>query len=324
MNVRVFYHDRCFDGACSAALFTRFYRERIRDDVQFEYMGLLHRAGALFNEDDFIGDENAIVDFKYSSSRKITWWFDHHESAFLTPEDAEHFERDTSNRKFYDPGFKSCTRFLAMIAEQRFGFKTESMAEVIHWAEIIDGAMYENAKTAVEMAEPAMKLTMVIESAQEPDFGARLIPLLETVPLAQILSDPLIAPRLEPLLERHQRSIEVLRQRSECKDGAVFFDLTDLEMEGYNKFIPYYLHPKCTYSVGLSRSNFRNKVSVGSNPWTKRDDLVNLAKICERYGGGGHARVGAISFDVSKGEEARKAAREIVAELRATAKGPDA
>jgi len=70
-----------------------------------------------------------------------------------------------------------------------------------------------------------MKLTMVIESAQEPDFGARLIPLLETVPLAQILSDPLIAPRLEPLLERHQRSIEVLRQRSEYKDGAVFFDL---------------------------------------------------------------------------------------------------
>jgi len=324
VNVRVFYHDRCFDGACSAALFTRFYRERIRDDAQFEYMGLLHRAGALFNEDDFTGDENAIVDFKYSSSRKITWWFDHHESAFLTPEDAEHFEHDSSNRKFYDPGFKSCTRFLAMIAEQRFGFKPESMAEVIHWAEIIDGAMYENAKTAVEMAEPAMKLTMVIESAQEPDFGARLIPLLETVPLAQILSDPLIAPRLEPLLERHQRSIEVLRQRSECKDGAVFFDLTDLEMEGYNKFIPYYLHPECTYSVGLSRSNFRNKVSVGSNPWTKRDDLVNLAKICERYGGGGHARVGAISFDVSKGEEARKAAREIVAELRATAKGPGA
>jgi len=324
VNVRVFYHDRCFDGACSAALFTRFYRERIRDDAQFEYMGLLHRAGALFDEDDFTGDENAIVDFKYSSSRKITWWFDHHESAFLTPEDAEHFEHDSSNRKFYDPGFKSCTRFLAMIAEQRFGFKPESMAEVIHWAEIIDGAMYENAKTAVEMAEPAMKLTMVIESAQEPDFGARLIPLLETVPLAQILSDPLIAPRLEPLLERHQRSIEVLRQRSECKDGAVFFDLTDLEMEGYNKFIPYYLHPECTYSVGLSRSNFRNKVSVGSNPWTKRDDLVNLAKICERYGGGGHARVGAISFDVSKGEEARKAAREIVAELRASAKGPGA
>ena len=195
-----------------------------------------------------------------------------------------------------------------------------SMAEVIHWAEIIDGALYTDAKTAVEMAEPAMKLTMVIESAQEADFGSRLIPMLAERSLADILLDPLVAPRLGPLLERHQRSIEVLRQRSECKEGTVFFDIRDQDLEGYNKFIPYYLHPECTYSVGLSRSSFRNKVSVGSNPWTKREDLVNLAKICERYGGGGHARVGAISFDVSKGEEARKAAAEIVVELRASSK----
>ena len=321
MNVRVFYHDRCFDGACSAALFSRFYSERIRDDVHFEYGGLLHRAGALFNEEDFTGDENVIVDFKYSSSKKITWWFDHHESAFLTPDDASHFERDISNRKFYDPSFKSCTRFLAVIAEQRFGFNPASMAEVIHWAEIIDGALYPDATTAVEMREPAMKLTMVIESNQEADFGSRLIPMLARKPLAEILEDPLVAPRLHPLLDRHQRSIEIIRERADCKDRTVFFDVSDQQLEGYNKFIPYYLYPDCDYNVGFSRSSFRNKVSVGSNPWTKSTNLVNLAKICERYGGGGHARVGAISFDVSKPEEARNAAREIVEELRASVRG---
>jgi hypothetical protein len=122
LRVRVFYHDKCFDGACSAALFSRFYRERIRSDVDFVYSGLLHRAGALFDEKQFDGDENAIVDFKYSSSPKITWWFDHHESAFLSPADAAHFEQDQSNRKFYDPAFKSCTSFIAMIAKERFGF----------------------------------------------------------------------------------------------------------------------------------------------------------------------------------------------------------
>ncbi|MGB9083152.1 MAG: phosphoesterase, partial [Terriglobales bacterium] len=99
--MRVFYHDKCFDGACAAALFCRFYRERIRSDVDFVYSGLLHRAGALFDEKQFDGDENAIVDFKYSSSPKITWWFDHHESAFLSPADAAHFEQDQSNQKFY-------------------------------------------------------------------------------------------------------------------------------------------------------------------------------------------------------------------------------
>jgi len=102
-------------------------------------------------------------------------------------------------------------------------------------------------------------------------------------------------------------------------DSTIFFDVTDLELEGYNKFVPYYLHPSSVYSVGLSKSTFRVKVSVGSNPWAPKPPLVNLAKVCERYGGGGHARVGAISFDVSQQEAARKAAAEIVAELRAAA-----
>jgi len=316
LKVKVFYHDRCFDGACSAALFSRFYAERIRNDIKFIYSGLLHRAGALFNEADFTGEENAIVDFKYSSSPKITWWFDHHQSAFLTPEDAAHFEQEQSNRKFYDPDFKSCTSFIATIAEQRFGFNPAPVAELVQWADIIDGALYADAKTAVEMKSPAMQLTMVIESTQDPTFVPRLIPQLATKPLAEVVADPLVAPLLPPLLARHQNSIGVLKERTESKDGTLFFDVTDHELEGYNKFVPYYLHPESIYSVGLSKSSFRVKVSVGSNPWAPSPPVINLAKICERYGGGGHARVGAISFDVTQNAEARKAAQEIVEELR--------
>ena len=317
MRVRVFYHDRCFDGASSAAVFSRFYRERIRDDVDFVFTGLLHRAGALFNENDFDGDENAIVDFKYSSSPRITWWFDHHESAFLTPADAAHFEQDQSNRKFYDPDFKSCTSFIATVAEQRFGFHPSSVAELVKWTDIIDGALYPDAHTAIEMREPAMKLTMVIESTLSPDLLPRLIPLLATKPLAEVIQEPFVERLLPPLLDRHQRSIAILKERTQLKNGTLFFDVSDLELEGYNKFIPYYLHPESIYSVGLSKSSFRVKVSVGSNPWAPSEPMVNLAKVCERYGGGGHARVGAISFDVSQKDEAYKAAHDIVDELRA-------
>lgn len=318
MRVKVFYHDKCFDGASSAALFARFYQERIREDVEFVYSGLLHRAGALFDETKFDGDENAIVDFKYSSSPKITWWFDHHESAFLTPADAEHFEQDQSNRKFYDPSFRSCTKFLVTVAEQRFGFNSAPVTELVEWADIIDGALYPDARSAVEMKAPAMKLTMVIEAAKDFNFVPRLIPLLATKPLAAILEEPFVLELLPSLLERHERSIGVLKQRTEFKDGTVFFDITDHDLEGYNKFIPYYVHPESIYSVGLSKSSFRTKVSVGSNPWSQNEPLVNLAKICERYGGGGHARVGAISFDTRQEEAARQAAQEIVEELRSS------
>jgi hypothetical protein len=316
VRIKVFYHDRCFDGACSAAVFSRFYRERIREHAEFEYSGLLHRAGALFDEAEFTGDENAIVDFKYSPSPQITWWFDHHQSAFLTSEDSEHYESTLSNTKFYDPDYRSCTKFIADVTENRFGFRKESVAQVVEWADIIDGALYADAKTAVEMGEPAMKLTMVIESSQDAELLPKLIPMLAYRPLAEIVAEPLVAERLPALLERHKRSIEILRERSTCKDGTISFDITDQELEGYNKFIPYYLHPDGTYSVGLSKSTFRTKVSVGSNPWAPVEPTENLAKICERYGGGGHARVGAISFPPGKFDEARQAANEIVQELR--------
>jgi hypothetical protein len=97
---------------------------------------------------------------------------------------------------------------------------------------------------------------------------------------------------------------------------VVFFDLAGYDMEGYNKFIPYYLFPASTYTVSVSPSSFRTKISVGSNPWATEVPQHNLATICERYGGGGHARVGAISLAPGELEKARAIASEIVAELR--------
>jgi hypothetical protein len=323
LRVRVFYHDKCFDGACSASLFTRFHRERVAAGASYDFHGLVHRAGALFDESEFTGDENAIVDFKYSASPKITWWFDHHLSAFLTPQDQQNFlecqrDPDCAGHKFFDPNYTSCAGFLAHVAATRFGFDTAPVAELIRWADIVDGALYESPKAAVEMAAPAMKLTLIIEATQDPGFIPRLIPLLTEMTLEEVLSQPFVAGLLPPLLERHREALELIKSRADSREGTVFFDNTDYPLEGFNKFIPYYLHPEATYSIGLSKSSFRTKVAVGSNPWTKADPekMVNLAQICERYGGGGHARVGAISFPPDQGDRARAAAAEIVAELR--------
>ena len=324
MKARVFYHDKCFDGACSASLFARFHRERIAPGAEYEFHGLVHRAGTLFDEHEFVGDENAIVDFKYSPSPAVTWWFDHHLSAFLTPEDHRHFlagQRDPKirERKFYDPDYVSCTGLIAHIAATHFGFDAAPVAELVRWADIVDGARYESPESAVEMAQPAMKLTLAIESVQDAAFVPRLIPLLTEMSLGEVLDQPFVRDQLPELLERHREAMELIRERSSCEQGTIYFDITDHPLEGYNKFIPYYLHPQATYSIGLSRSSFRTKIAVGSNPWTKvpADRMVNLAQICERYGGGGHARVGAISFPREKDDLARQAAAEIVAELRA-------
>lgn len=328
LNCRVFYHDRCFDGACSASLFTRFHRECIGTATEYSYQGLVHRAGSLFDGDEFTGDENAIVDFKYSPSPKLTWWFDHHQSAFLTKDDQAHFEagqKDGSQtlRQFFDPTYTSCTSFIAHIASTKFGMDVSGLKDLIYWANIVDGAKYESAEAAVGMKEAAMRLTMVIESTTDDTLIPRLIPMLTEMPLEQILQQPFIAELLEPLLAKHRAAIELIQSRATCEKGVITFDITDQPTEGYNKFIPYYLFPQGVYNIGLSKSSFRTKVAVGTNPWTKVpvEKLVNLAAICERYGGGGHARVGAISFPPDKEDQAREAAKVIIAELRETYEG---
>jgi hypothetical protein len=285
----------------------------------------------VFEEGWWGAGENAIVDFKYSSSPRLTWWFDHHLSAFMTAEDEARFragQRDADGsagpeamRQFFDPSYTSCTSWIAHIASTKFGMDVGSLKELIYWADIVDGAKYESAKAAVELAEPAMKLTMVIESAPDDAGGSisrKFIPLLTEMPLAQVLEQRFVQELLGPLMERHWAGLELIRERAVCRRGVISFDIADHPTEGYNKFIPYYLHPEGTHHVGLSKSSFRTKVSVGTNPWTTKGagELANIAEICERYGGGGHARVGAISFAVDREEEARAAVGEIVAELQ--------
>ena len=147
------------------------------------------------------------------------------------------------------------------------------------------------------ISEPATQLALVIEAAPEDGVPAQIIRDVAYKPLARSHQT---ADRGKPpcLLERHRRSIEILRERIEARDGVIFFDVSDLDLEGYNKFIPYLLHPECVYSISVSASAVRAKVSLGTNPWNLATANQNLASLAEEHGGGGRTRrVAAISFD---------------------------
>lgn len=319
MRLRILYHDNCFDGIASAAVFARFHREAVEPGTEIEFVGVTHKPrigvdpAAILDED---GGHNAIVDFKYSPHPSVSWWFDHHESAFLTPEDEAHFRADRSGHKFYDPEAKSCTLFIARILKADFGWDRPDLASLVEWANIIDGALYPDAKTAVELDAPALKLMQVIESSRERGLIQKLLVDLQTRSLEEVVASPYIADQLGPLMQRHWRSIDVIRERGEYRDNVLHFDVVGCDVEGYNKFIPYYLYPDCRYNVSVLVTPFRSKISVGFNPWSPLPREHNIAKICERYGGGGHPVVGAVSLGTDEVERAREVAIEIAEELR--------
>ena len=85
--------------------------------------------------------------------------------------------------------------------------------------------------------------------------------------------------------------------------------------------MPYYLHPESIYSVGLSKSSFRVKVSVGSNPWAPAEPTgesgQGLRTLRRRRPRPGRRHL----VRRNREEAARKAAREIADELRASVRG---
>jgi hypothetical protein len=316
MRLRVLYHGNCFDGCSSAGLFTRFYRERIaKGPIEVSYRPLEHKGDPQpFPADCFDGDENACVDFRYSQDPRLTWWFDHHASAFALPGDEDHFRTDATGRKFYDPAAKSCSKFLATTVAAKFGFDIAPVAELVEWAEIIDGALFDSAKMAVELKQPALRLMTFIENNRDPKLAERFIGDLVSKPLADIVASDYVSAPLGPLLDQHKRNIETMRAAAKLEGNVVFFDLADRETGPFNKFISYYLFPEARYSVGVSLAS-RAKISVGANPWAKVPRTHDINRICERYGGGGHPVVGAVSIPRAELARARSVARDIVAEL---------
>ena len=310
------FHDHCFDGVASAATFLRFYREKVRPVTEVAFQGLAHRAGQLFGPDVFAGDENAVLDFRFSADPRLTWWFDHHQSAFETASDLAAFQADTSGRKFWDPKAKSCTKFIARVTAEKFGWDSSPLRELIDWAEIIDGALFPTPQMAVALTDPAMQAMLLIEASKDPGLCPRLIRELSERPLSSVLAESWVTEPLQPLLKRHHELVRLVTGRIRLEGGVATVDLADLGVDAVNKFIAYAADPATIYTVSVSRGAARSKISLGSNPWRQDLRRHNLAAIAERYGGGGHPPVAAISFPPDQLEQAREAARVIAAELR--------
>ncbi|MCA1594389.1 MAG: phosphoesterase, partial [Acidobacteria bacterium] len=168
----------------------------------------------------------------------------------------------------------------------------------------------------VELKEPALQLMQVIENVPEDEFIEHIIRELTARTLDEVAASDEVQQRFRPILAKHLETVETIRRKSTYARGVVSFDLVDEGLDGFNKFIPYYVHPATTYSVAVTRGTKRTKISVGSNPFSPRPRRHNIATICERYGGGGHAVVGAVSFGTDEVTRAREVAREVVAELQ--------
>ncbi|MEB2311320.1 MAG: hypothetical protein OZ921_07895 [Sorangiineae bacterium] len=317
MQLVVATHGHCFDGLASAVLFTRLVTALGGPTRSFTYRSCGYGAGQLRPDASVLtGDENAILDFRFSSSPNLTWYFDHHRTALATPEDQAVFEASRGNgRYFLDADHSSCTKLIAGVARERFGVHDPSLDELVAWADLVDAARFATPDDAIDRKDPVMRLVSVVEHYGDDRFLARFVPTLLERPLDEVARSKAVEDRYRPLGEKHERFIERVRARAERRGRVVFVDLTDSVLESVGKFVTYALFPDSVYSVVVGLLKNGAKVSVGYNPWSGQQLDTDISRICARYGGGGHPVVGGIAFKPSELDRARTVAREIAEEL---------
>lgn len=321
MRIHVLHHGHCFDGVASAALLCAFLRQHEPARARFSFVPKLHAPGDPFEPADFEADVVACVDFRYSAHPKLSWWFDHHRSAFQLPGQREHFESDATGHKFYDPSARSCTGLVARVTAERFGFDPSPHAELLHWAELVDAAAFPDPEMPVLLREPALALMTFAEHNDDRAHHARFVDDLLRRPIHELAAADYVRAALAPVLARHRLDIELLRERCRLHGGVVEYDLLDQPPRTYNKFIAYFHHPGARYVVGTSIGpDGTPKLTAGYNPWLPAEQREHgLAELCERFGGGGHPFVGGVSWPRGHEHEARRAQAFIAAVLRGDA-----
>lgn len=322
MSIVVATHGHCFDGLCSAVVFTHLLRTLRGADATFEYFGAGYGPGQNgVDEKRLKGSENAILDFRFSRSEKVTWYFDHHVSAFATPEDRAAYEAhvaahpDITRRMFHDGAYPSCTKFIADIGKSVFGVDFSGLAELVRWADIIDSASFPSAEMAVARKEPPLQLMTVMEHLGDDAMLQKMVKRLLLEPLEQVARSEDVQKAYAPLEKAHVEFVELVKNHAQIIGDTVLVDLTEKNLDVASKFVTYALFPERLYSVVITKSPTKCKLSIGYNPWAPRPRTHHIASICERFGGGGHPVVGAVSFPAADVERAKKVARDIAEEL---------
>jgi hypothetical protein len=318
LKLKVFFHDRCFDGTASAALFGRFYRDGMAAGAELVPVGVRHRDGDPFEGVALDADDHACVDFRFSPDPRMRWWFDHHRTAFQPPELRAVFELRRSPTQWFDPAAPSCAGLIARVLGDAHGWTPPpALAELVRWADIIDAARFASAEEATSLAAPAQRLAVFLGATDDDAEVVRYIhALVDGATLAELDAEPWVHAVIEPVLAQREHYTARLAALGRVERELVVFDLLDQPELPTPGFLGYALFPRCLYTVAATRAHGAIKIAVGYNPWCGVPRRHDVGALCQALGGGGHAVVGGVTLGPDETERGHATIAALVTALQ--------
>ena len=320
MRIIVATHGNCLDGLASAALFTRLIQHLEPSASEIDYRTCIYGPEPVpFGPDFLDGQINAILDYRFYRGPELDWYFDHHATAFMTPEDEAGFNSRRGAGQFYfDSKSASCAGLIGRVTKERFGLSLGHLDALVEFADAVNSARYRSASEALDRSSSKSKFLAVVEHYGNDEFFKSMTDQLLELPLQDVVELPEISQAYAGIARQQQEFLEHVRQCSEDRGAVVVTDITDREHATFAKFATYLLYPQSTYSVLLGRIPGALKISVGFNPWGPNRRRHDLGSICSRFGGGGHLVVGGVAFAPDDVAGARAVLSKIVELLEAS------
>lgn len=306
----LYFHSPCFDGITSAVLAWDFLE--INQDWTLEELHCVNydlRANWLSTE---LQTPCAAVDFLYHPQAQF--WADHHLTTFLTEEAESDYERRKSSWLIYDSRSGSCASLLWSHLLESFNYRNPRYEEMVEWAEKIDSARYTSVNEAIFGDAPALRINSSLALKNGKIYSETLVKALRYETLEQVSQLPEVRMRFEQSRAMIEAGMDRFAKGSKVEDGIVVFDV-DSSGVIVNRYAPYFFFPDARYSAGIVRSARGATITAMRNPW-REFPSVFLGRIFEKFGGGGHQRVGALLLTGDRVKEADFILEHILKEIR--------
>lgn len=151
---------------------------------------------------------------------------------------------------------------------------------------------------------------------QFQDYFNRLVDLIRTQPVDDVLEDPEVKERSQRILAEQELFGQFLQKHSRLDGNVVVTDIrNEKDQPKGNRFLIYTLFPDCNVSLRIFDGKGGQNVvgAIGHNIFN-RTCKTNVGELCAEYGGGGHVGAGTVQFSH---DEADAKLAEIIEKMKA-------
>jgi hypothetical protein len=256
----------------------------------------------------------AVVDFLFHPGAQF--WADHHATTFLSDSARRQSRQRRGFWRFYDRKAGSCAMLLWKHLTHPIGKDKTRLGEMAKWAEKTDSARYDSVEEAILGDAPALRINFSLMRRADAAYCKFLVLALRKGSLADVAALPEVAERYDEAHRMTEAGLAFMKKSIRLTDGGVaLFDVVASPDAIVSRYSPYYFYPEARYSIGVVRQPAGARITAMRNPWIEFPS-VPLGEIFERYGGGGHQRVGALILDRERAPQAQQIVTELISEIR--------